>query len=286
MDFNEIEYDVENGIATVTLNRPEKLNAMTATMRKALIEIFGEADRDDDVRVVVVTGAGKAFCAGADLSAGGSRFDYSREDGEEVPMSEHRDGGGQIALSIFRCRKPVIAAINGHAVGVGITMTLPMDVRIVAEEAKIGFVFTRRGVVPEACSSWFLPRIVGISKAAELIYTGRVFRAAEEANSGLFNGVVAQDQVLTKAMNMAKEIAENTAPVSVALSKALLWQGLGERDPQSVHLIDSRCFYWAGRQKDAYEGVESFLEKRPPKFRMRVSSHMPDFYPWWKEPKV
>ncbi len=286
MDFNEIRYDVENGTATVTLNRPEKLNAMTATMRKALIEIFGEADRDDDVRVVVVTGAGKAFCAGADLSEGGSRFDYSREEEKDVPMSEHRDGGGQIALAIFRCRKPVIAAINGHAVGVGITMTLPMDVRIVAEEAKIGFVFTRRGVVPEACSSWFLPRIVGISKAAELIYTGRVFRAVEEANSGLFNWVVPQDQVLTKAMNMAKEISDNAAPVSVALSKALLWHGLGERDPQSVHLIDSRCFYWAGRQKDAYEGVESFLEKRPPKFRMRVSSHMPDFYPWWKEPKV
>jgi enoyl-CoA hydratase/carnithine racemase len=286
MDFNEIRYEVENGTATVTLNRPEQMNAVTATMRKALIEIFGEADRDDDVRVVVVTGAGKAFCAGADLSAGGSRFDYSREEGKEVPMSEHRDGGGQIALAIFRCRKPVIAAINGHAVGVGITMTLPMDVRIVAEEAKIGFVFTRRGVVPEACSSWFLPRIVGISKAAEFIYTGRVFRAVEEANSGLFNRVVAQDQVMTKAMNMAKEIAENTAPVSVALSKALLWHGLGERDPQSVHLIDSRCFYWAGRQKDAYEGVESFLEKRPPNFRMRVSSHMPDFYPWWKEPKV
>ena len=286
MDFNEIRYEVKNGIATVTLNRPDQMNAMTATMRKALIKIFGEADRDDDVRVVVVTGAGKAFCAGADLSAGGSRFDYSREEGKEVPMSEHRDGGGQIALAIFRCRKPVIAAINGHAVGVGITMALPMDVRIVAEEAKIGFVFTRRGVVPEACSSWFLPRIVGISKAAELIYTGRVFRAVEEVNSGLFNRVVAQDQVLTKAMNIAKEIAENTAPVSVALSKALLWHGLGERDPQSVHLIDSRCFYWAGRQKDAYEGVESFLEKRPPKFRMRVSSHMPDFYPWWKEPKV
>lgn len=286
MDYNEIRYDVENGTAMVTLNRPEKMNAMTHTMRKALIELIGEADRDDDVRVVVVTGAGKAFCAGADLSAGGSRFDYSRGEGKDVPMSEHRDGGGQIALAIFRCRKPVIAAINGHAVGVGITMTLPMDVRFVAEDAKIGFVFTRRGVVPDACASWFLPRIVGISKATELIYTGRVFPAGEEAHSGLFNGVVPQDQVLAKAMNMAKEIAENAAPVSVALSKALLWHGLGERDPQSVHLIDSRCFYWAGRQKDAYEGVESFLEKRPPKFTMRVSSHMPDFYPWWKEPKV
>jgi enoyl-CoA hydratase/carnithine racemase len=286
MDLNEIRYEVKDGIATVTMSRPDKMNAMGATMREELISVFGEADRDDDVRAVVVTGAGKAFCAGADLSAGGSRFDYSREEGKEVPMSEHRDGGGQIALAIFRCRKPVIAAINGHAVGVGITMTLPMDVRIVAEDAKIGFVFTRRGLVPEACSSWFLPRIVGISKAAELVYTGRVFRAIEEANSGLFSYVVPHDEVLSKAMSIAKEIAENTSAVSVALSKALLWHGLGEADPQSAHLIDSRCFYWAGRQKDAYEGVESFLEKRSPRFTLQVSSDMPDFYPWWKEPKV
>jgi enoyl-CoA hydratase/carnithine racemase len=286
MDLNEIRYEVENGIATVTMNRPDKMNAVDTPLREELIWVFGEADRDDDVRVVVVTGAGKAFCAGADLSQGGSRFDYSSEEGKEVPMSEHRDGGGQIALAIFRCRKPVIAAINGHAVGVGITMTLPMDIRIVAEDAKIGFVFTRRGLVPEACSSWFLPRIVGISKAAELIYTGRVFRAADETNSGLFSHVVPNSEVLPKAMDMAKEIAENTSAVSVALSKALLWHGLGEADPQSAHLIDSRCFYWAGRQKDAYEGVESFLEKRSPKFTLRVSSDMPDFYPWWKEPKV
>ena len=180
----------------------------------------------------------------------------------------------------------MIAAINGHAVGAGITMTLPMDIRIVAEDAKIGFVFTRRGVVPEACSSWFLPRIVGISKATELIYTGRVFHAAEETNSGLFNYVVQCDEVLSKAMTIAKEIKEHTSPVSVALSKALLWHGLAEDDPQSAHLIDSRCFFWAGRQKDAYEGVQSFLDKRPPQFTMSASTDMPDFYPWWKEPKV
>jgi enoyl-CoA hydratase/carnithine racemase len=286
MDFNEVRYEVENGIATVTMNRPEHMNAVNTPLREELILVFGEADRDDNVRAVVVTGAGKAFCAGADLSQGGSRFDYSSEKGNDIPMSKHRDGGGQIALAIFRCRKPVIAAINGHAVGVGITMTLPMDIRIVAEDAKIGFVFTRRGLVPEACSSWFLPRIVGISKAAELIYTGRVFRAAEEANSGLFSYVVPRDDVLTRAMGVAREIAENTSAVSVALSKAMLWHGLGEADPQSAHLVESRCFYWAGHQKDAYEGVESFLEKRSPKFMLRVSSDMPDFYPWWKEPKV
>ena len=286
MDLTHTQYEVDSGVAKVTLHRPDKMNALTGTMRKELIEIFAEADRDDTVRVVVVTGAGKAFCAGADLSSGGSTFDQSKKDGRKVTISDHRDGGGQISLAIFGCRKPVIAAINGHAVGVGITMTLPMDIRIVAEDAKIGFVFTRRGVVPDACSSWFLPRIVGISKATELIYTGRVFRAAEEANSGLFNYVVARDEVLPKAMTIAKEIAENTSAVSVALSKALLWQGLAEGDPQSVHLTDSRCFYWAGRQKDAYEGVQSFLEKRPPKFTMSASADMPDFYPWWKEPKV
>jgi enoyl-CoA hydratase/carnithine racemase len=286
MDLIQTHYEIENSIGIITLNRPDEMNALTHIMRKELIGLFADADRDDSIRAVVVTGAGRAFCAGADLGSGGSTFDLSQLEGRKVSLSEHRDGAGQIALSIFSCRKPVIAAINGHAVGAGITMTLPMDIRIVAEDAKIGFVFARRGVVPEACSSWFLPRIVGISKAAELVYTGRVFRAAEEAASGLFSYVVPREQVLSTAMKIAEEISQNAAPVSVALSKALLWHGLGEDDPQSVHLIDSRCFYWAGRQKDAYEGIQSFLEKRPPQFTMRVSADMPDFYPWWKEPKV
>ena len=286
MDLTQTYYEIENSIGTITLNRPDEMNALTHIMRKELIGLFEDADRDDSIRAVVVTGAGRAFCAGADLGSGGSTFDLSQLEGRKVSLSEHRDGAGQIALSIFSCRKPVIAAINGHAVGAGITMTLPMDIRIVAEDAKIGFVFARRGVVPEACSSWFLPRIVGISKAAELVYTGRVFRAAEEAASGLFSYVVPREQVLSTAMKIAEEISENAAPVSVALSKALLWHGLTEDDPHSVHLIDSRCFYWAGRQKDAYEGIQSFLEKRPPQFTMRVSADMPDFYPWWKEPKV
>ena len=286
MDLTQTLYEIENGVATVTLNRPDKMNAFTPTMRKELIEIFAKADCDDAVRVVVVTGAGKGFCAGADLSEGGSSFDRFEKEGRKATINEHRDGGGQTTLAIFKCRKPVIAAINGHAVGVGITMTLAMDIRIVAEDAKIGFVFTRRGVVPEACSSWFLPRIVGISKATELVYTGRVFQAEEEAASGLFNYVVPSNKVLSKAMTIAREIAENTSAVSVALSKGLLWHGLSEDDPQSVHLIDSRCFFWAGRQKDAYEGVQSFLEKRAPKFTMSASTDMPDFYPWWKEPKV
>ena len=286
MKLTQTRYEIEKGVATVTLDRPDKMNALTHTMRRELVEIFAAADQDDSVRAVVATGAGKAFCAGADLSSGGFAFDRSVQEGRKVPIGEHRDGGGQISLAIFRCRKPVIAAINGHAVGVGITMTLPMDIRIVSEDAKIGFVFTRRGVVPEACSSWFLPRIVGISKAAEWIYTGRVFRASEEATSGLFSYVVPQEKVLDKAMTIAREIAENASAVSVALSKALLWHGLAEGDPQSVHLIDSRCFYWMGHERDSKEGVESFLEKRSPKFAMKVSRDMPDFYPWWKEPKV
>jgi len=282
MELTQTLYHIDKGIATITLNRPDKMNAFTLTMRKELIALFAEADKDDAVRVVVVTGAGNAFCAGADLSAGGSTFDRSGESS----ISRHRDGGGQVALAAFKCRKPVIAAINGHAVGVGITMTLAMDMRIAAEDAKIGFVFARRGVVLEACSSWFLPRIVGMAKATELAYSGRIFHAAEERTSGLFNHVVAREQVLNKAMEIAEEIAYNTSAVSVALCKALLWHGLAEEDPQSVHLVDSRCFYWAGKQKDANEGIRSFLEKRRPQFTMSASTDMPDFYPWWKEPMV
>jgi enoyl-CoA hydratase/carnithine racemase len=286
MELKQTEYELKDGVALIRLNRPEQLNAFTPVMRMELIHLFQEADQDDAVRVVVVTGAGRAFCAGADLSAGGQTFDRARREGQEIPISRHRDGGGQVALAVFNCRKPVIAAIHGPAVGIGLTMTLPMDIRIAAEDAKIGFVFARRGVVPEACSSWFLPRIVGISKAAELVLTGRIFRAREEAHSGLFNYVLPKDQVLPKALAIAREIADHTSAVSVTLSKALLWHGLAESDPQSVHLIDSRVFFWAGKNKDAYEGVQSFLEKRPPQFPLSPTKDLPDFYPWWKEPKV
>jgi len=283
--LTQTRYELDKGVAIVTLNRPEKLNAFNPTMRSELIDIFAEANRDDAVRAVVVTGAGEAFCAGADLSAGGGTFDYSHRDGKEVSITEHRDGGGRLSLRIFNCRKPVIAAINGTAVGIGITMTLAMDMRVAAQDAKIGFVFARRGVVPEACSSWFLPRIVGIAKATELVYTGRVFRASEEANSGLFNYLVPREQVLPQAMNIAREIAENTSAVSVTLSKGLLWHGLSQPDPYAAHLVESKCFYWTGKGKDAAEGVQSFLEKRPPRFTLTPSADMPDFYPWWDKPQ-
>jgi enoyl-CoA hydratase/carnithine racemase len=286
MEYTQIRYEVKGGIGLATLYRPDELNAFTPVMEAELVSVFREADQDDELRVVVVTGAGRAFCAGADLSSGGTAFDFLRQDGREVPISEHRDSGGRLALAIFECRKPVIAAINGHAVGIGITMTLPMDIRIAAEDAKIGFVFVRRGIVPDASSTWFLPQIVGVGKAAELMYTGRIFRAREEARSGLFNDVLPGAHVLDRAITVAREIAEYAAPVSVALTKALIWHGLSEPDPQSVHLIDSKCIYWAGREKDAQEGVQSFLEKRAPNFSLRPSRDMPPFYPWWKEAKV
>ena len=283
MSRKHTSYEIDRGVGILTLARPDRMNAFTTTMQEEMIEILREASRDDSVRAVVVTGSGKAFCAGADLGAGGKTFD-SEAAGEQVGLSGHRDGGGQVTLEIFACRKPVIAAINGAAVGVGITMTLPMDIRVVAEDAKIGFVFARRGIVPEACSSWFLPRIVGISKAVELCVTGRVFRACEEPS--LFNHIVAADQVLAKAMSIAREIADNTSAVSVALARALLWHGLAQPDPQHAHMIDSKCIFWAGRGADAYEGVQSFLDKRPAKFTLSAWTDMPEFYPWWVEPKV
>jgi enoyl-CoA hydratase/carnithine racemase len=285
MSYEHIQTRIENRVMVVTLNRPDAMNAFTTRMMNELIDVFTAADRDDEVRAIIVTGAGKAFCAGADLSAGGSTFDGSAG-GEGVGLGGHRDGGGQVSLAIFTCRKPVIAAINGAAVGVGLTMTLPMDIRIASEDAKCGFVFARRGIVPEACSSWFLPRIVGISKAAELCYTGRVFRARDEASSGLFTYVLPAAEVFARAMEIAREIADNTSAVSVALSKALLYHGLADPDPQTTHLIDSKCIHWAGRHPDAYEGVSSFLEKRPARFSMSAWKDLPEFYPWWKEPKV
>jgi enoyl-CoA hydratase/carnithine racemase len=283
MDLKETKYEVKDKVALVTLFRPEQMNAFTVRMMNELLEILRTVQSDDGVRAVVITGAGKAFCAGADLSAGGGTFDADAA-GARVGVSGHRDGGGRVALAIYASRKPVIAAINGHAVGVGITMTLPMDVRIVAEDAKVGFVFARRGIVPEACSSWFLPRIVGISKATELCLTGRVFQAKDEPS--LFSHVVPREQVLEKALAIAQEIAANTSAVSVALSRALLWHGLGESDPQSVHLVDSKAIHWTGRNADAYEGVQSFLEKRSADFKMSPWRDLPEFYPWWKEPKV
>jgi enoyl-CoA hydratase/carnithine racemase len=281
MEFEQIRYEVADGVLTLTLDRPDRLNAFTPTMKDEVIAAFDAADADDEVRAVIVTGAGRGFCAGADLEAGGSTFDY-RERGveDEVP----RDGGGQLVLRIFESTKFVIAAINGPAVGVGATMTLPMDVRMAADGAKIGFVFSRRGIVPEACSSWFLPRIVGISQAMEWAATGRVFGADEALAGGLVRSLHPGDELLDAARSLAREIADNAAPVSVALARRLMWSGLGLSHPMEAHRADSRAMLSRGQSADVREGVTSFLEKRPPSFPDRVSDGLPDVFPWREEP--
>ncbi len=281
MEFEEIRYEVEDHILTITLDRPDRLNAFTPTMGKELIEAFDRADADDDVRAIVVTGEGRGFCAGADLAAGGGTFDRrDRQEADEIP----RDGGGQVALRIFDLTKPVIAAINGPAVGVGITMTLPMDLRLAAEGAKIGFVFVRRGIVPEASSSWFLPRIVGISQAMEWVATGRVFSAEEALAGGLVRSVHPVSEVVGAAREVAREISENAAPVSVAISRRLLWRMLGAEHPMEAHRADSRALFARGQSDDAREGVTSFLEKREPEFTDRVSAGLPELFPEREEP--
>jgi enoyl-CoA hydratase/carnithine racemase len=282
MDFQEIRYDVADHVLTITLDRPDRLNAFTPTMQRELIEAVDRSDSDDDVRAVIVTGAGRGFCAGADLAGGGGTFDWrDRESGDAgVP----RDGGGQVVLRIFDSRKPVIAAINGPAVGVGITMTLPMDVRIAAAGAKIGFVFARRGIVPEACSSWFLPRIVGISRALEWVETGRVFSAEEALAGGLVRSVHPAEDVLGVARALALEIAEEAAPVSVALARRLMWTMLGAAHPMEAHRADSRAMFARGQSADAAEGVTAFLEKRPARFGDRVSDGLPELFPGREQP--
>jgi enoyl-CoA hydratase/carnithine racemase len=280
--YETILYRVEDGIGVVTLNRPEKLNAFTAGMGRELEDVLEVVDADDAVRVLVVTGSGRAFCAGADLSAGGGTF---AERGERSTVGVGtRDGGGRVSLRIFDCKKPVIAAFNGPAVGVGVTMTLPMDIRLASTTARFGFVFNRRGIIPEAASSWFLPRLVGISRAAEWVFTGRVFEAEEALAGGLVRSIHPPEELLPVAMALGREIAENTAPVSVALSRQMLWRLLGAAHPMEAHKIDSRGMLVRGSSPDAREGVTSFLEKRPPRFPMKVSQDLPDLFPDWGPP--
>jgi enoyl-CoA hydratase/carnithine racemase len=295
MNLETIRYDVADGVGTITLNRPDVMNAMSRTMTNELIAIFDQTDKDDAVRAVIVTGEGRAFCAGADFSKGQDPFDKSknattnaaiRPDGSvDYSHPGSRDGGGILALRIFNSLKPVIAAINGAAAGVGASMTLPMDIRIASETAKMGFVYARRGIVYECCSSWFLPRIVGISRALEWSFSGRVMQAKELKEGGLLKDVVPPGELLPAARAIATEIAEHTAPVSIALMRQMAWRSLGMSHPMEAHRIESRGISTRGRTPDAKEGVQSFLEKRPPHFPCAVSKDMPDFFPWWDEPK-
>jgi enoyl-CoA hydratase/carnithine racemase len=282
MAFEQITTDVADRVLTITLNRPERLNAWTATMGRELIEAFDAADADDEVGAIIVTGAGRGYCAGADLAGGGETFDWrEREADGPVP----RDNGGQFTLRVFASTKPVIAAINGPAVGVGATMTLPMDVRLAADDARMGFVFARRGIVPEACSSWFLPRVVGISRAMEWVATGRVFSAEEALQAGLVRSLHPPAELLDAAKALAREIVDNTAPVSVALARRMMWTMLGAEHPMLAHRADSRGMFHRGQSADAVEGVTSFLEKRPAHFTDRVSDGLPDILPGWNEPQ-
>jgi enoyl-CoA hydratase/carnithine racemase len=294
VSFQTLLTAVDASVMTITLNRPERLNAFTGTMMNELIAAFDEADANDAVRAVVVTGAGRAFCAGADLSAGAKTFDYEeradrpdkagprRADGSVDWAHEGvRDGGGRVVLRIFECLKPVIAAINGPAVGIGATMLLPMDFRLAADDARFGFVFARRGITPEACSAWFLPRLVGISQALEWTMTGRVFPAPEALAGRLVRSLHAPADLLPAALALAREIADHAAPVSVALTRQMMWRGLGADHPMEAHKVDSRAIHARGASADAREGVTAFLEKRAPRFTGRVSVDMPDFFPWW-----
>jgi len=292
MPFETILYEVSEQILTITLNRPDKLNAFNATMMRELIEAFDAADADDDIRAIIVTGAGRGFCAGADLSSGADTFDRDARRGPVKRLADGRvdysdpnarDGGGQVTLRIFKCLKPVIAAVNGPAVGIGVTMQLAMDIRIASENAKFGFVFSQRGIVPEAASSWFLPRIVGISQALEWCFTGRVFPAQEALTGRLVSKVVPADELLPAARILAREIATKTSAVSVALIRQMMWRLSSADDPMEAHKVDSRGIYSRGRSADVKEGVMSFLEKRPANFGDKVSSDMPDFFPWWDE---
>jgi enoyl-CoA hydratase/carnithine racemase len=298
MAYEQILYDVSENILTITLNRPEKLNAFTGQMMNEMIDAFDRADNDDNIRAIIVTGAGRAFCAGADLSAGARTFDY--REGDERPgrtlvrqpdgsidlsAEAVRDGGGRLTLRIFECLKPVVAAVNGPAVGVGVTMQLAMDVRLASETARFGFVFARRGIVPEACSSWFLPRVVGISQALEWALSGRVFPAQEALEGRLVSRIYPPDELIPAARQLAREIADNTSQVAVALIRQMFWKMLGTDHPMEAHKVDSRGIVMRGASADVREGVTSFLEKRTAKFPDRISKDMPSFFPWWQERK-
>jgi enoyl-CoA hydratase/carnithine racemase len=286
--FETLRYSTDNHIATITLHRPDKLNAFTPLMRDELIRAFDLSDADDEVRAAIVTGEGRAFCAGADLSEGDSTFDYDNQHADTIDLHKvngiHRDGGGLVTLRIYNSLKPVIAAINGPAVGVGATMLLPMDIRIASEDARFGFVFARRGITPEAASSWFLPRLVGMQTALEWCFTGRVFSATEAKERGLVRSLHAPENLLDAARTLAAEIADNSAPVSVALTRQMLWRLSAADHPMMAHRVDSRTIQSRGRSDDVREGVTSFLEKRTPDYPNRVSKDLPDFYPWWEEP--
>ena len=291
MNYQTLDYSVSDHVLTLTLNRPDQMNAFTVEMANELVDAFGRASDDDDVRAIIVTGSGKAFCAGMDLSTGGNVFGLNesmsptledvenRGDDPEI-LNGVRDTGGRVTLAIYDCAKPIIAAINGAAVGIGATMPLAMDIRLASEKARIGFVFNKIGITPEACSTWFLPRIVGMSKALEWCYTGEILTADAAKEAGLVRDVIAPEKLLEEANKIARHIADNTSPVAIALTRQMMYRNAAQPHPKQAHNIESLAVYYAS-QKDGKEGVSAFLEKRPAKFASTMSNDKPPFYPWW-----
>ena len=273
--YKELLTSLHGDTFVISLNRPEKLNAFTKTMQDELIRVFDYTDQNDDIKSVVITGEGRAYCAGADLVDGPNTFNYA-EEGNRLSNDDNVDGGGLVALRIFKSKKPVIGAINGDAVGVGVTMTLPMDIRIASDSARFGFVFSRRGAVPEACSSWFLPRIVGISKALDWCYTGKVFNSQEALQYGLVSDVLTSDKLLDRAIEIGSSYSNKTSAISVSLARQMMWSMLAATHPEEAHFLDSMAMEKMGKSPDIKEGIASFLEKRAPNFPMKVSKDLPD----------
>ena len=280
-NLDTVRTEVRENSLIIYLSREERMNAFTLTMQQEIVKVLDDAEENDDIKAIIFTGDGKAYCAGADLSSGGNTFDNRK--GRERTNDVVRDSGGLLTLRLFKCKKPLIAAVNGAAVGIGATMLLPMDTRICSEQARFGFVFARRGIVPEAASSWFLPRLIGINKALELCYTGKVISAEEAKEIRLVSEILNQDKLIERALEIAKEFTAESSQISIALTRQMMWRMLGADDPMEAHKIDSRAVFELGQSGEAIEGVNSFLEKRPPSFPGKVSKDMPSFFPWWDE---
>ena len=280
-NLETVRTEVRENSLIIYLSREERMNAFTLTMQQEIVKVLDDAEEDDDIKAIIFTGDGKAYCAGADLSSGGDTFDNRK--GREKTNDVVRDSGGLLTLRLFKCKKPLIAAVNGAAVGIGATMLLPMDTRICSDQARFGFVFAKRGIVPEAASSWFLPRLIGINKALELCYTGKVISAEEAKEIRLVSEILNQDKLIDRALEIAKEFTAESSQISIALTRQMMWRMLGADDPMEAHKIDSRAVFELGQSGEAIEGVNSFLEKRPPSFPGQVSKDMPSFFPWGDE---
>ena len=280
-NLETVRTEVRENSLIIYLSREERMNAFTLTMQQEIVKVLDDAEENDDIKAIIFTADGKAYCAGADLSSGGDTFDNRK--GREKTNDVVRDSGGLLTLRLFKCKKPLIAAVNGAAVGIGATMLLPMDTRICSDQARFGFVFAKRGIVPEAASSWFLPRLIGINKALELCYTGKVISAEEAKEIRLVSEILNQDKLIERALEIAKEFTAESSQISIALTRQMMWRMLGADDPMEAHKIDSRAIFELGQSGEAIEGVNSFLEKRPPSFPGKVSKDMPSFFPWWDE---